>query len=111
MFSSLFGFSKNEDVVHKEKVDEAIQEARIVKDFYERYWLIWFYEWTRMISMCSKKCHASSVDPNDRVGVNNCMDRCVFKYEQTKSIVERVLEEQTTEQKYKCFFHWTNIFI
>lgn len=40
MFSSLFGFSKNEDVVHKEKVDGAIQEARIVKDFYERYWLI-----------------------------------------------------------------------
>ena len=58
-----------------------------------------------MISMCSKKCHASSVDPNDQVGVNNCMDRCVFKYEQTESNVERVLEEQTTEQKYKCFFH------
>ena len=40
MFSSLFGFSKNEDVVNKEKVDGAIQEARIVKDFYERYSLI-----------------------------------------------------------------------
>lgn len=52
-----------------------------------------------MISMCSKKCHASSVDPNDQVGVNNCMDRCVFKYEQTKSIVERVLEEEGTKQK------------
>lgn len=58
-----------------------------------------------MISMCSKKCHASSVDPDDQVGVNNCMDRCVFKYEQTKSIVERVLEEQATKQKCSVSFH------
>ena len=37
MFSALFGSSKSEDVVHTEKVDEAVQEARIVKDYYERY--------------------------------------------------------------------------
>ena len=52
-----------------------------------------------MIDMCTEKCNASSIDANDQVAVSNCMDRCVFKYEETKKVVERVLEQQTSTEK------------
>ena len=48
--------------------------------------------------MCSQKCKGSSADLDDQVVVNNCMDRCAFKYEETKNVVERVLEQQSAEK-------------
>ena len=61
-----------------------------------------------MITMCSQKCKGSSADPNDQVAVNNCMDRCASKYEETKNVVERVLEKQTEEKAYFCFLTTNN---
>ncbi|OAO17069.1 hypothetical protein AV274_1226 [Blastocystis sp. ATCC 50177/Nand II] len=83
MLEWLFGSSSEQVDPHSEKVEEVMQEVRVVKDFYNR-----------MFDMCTSKCNAASLDEDDQLGRDNCMDRCLVKFDETKKVVERELEKK-----------------
>ena len=55
--------------------------------------LIMYYGF-RMLDMCTSKCNAASLDEDDQLGRDNCMDRCLVKFDETKKVVERELEKK-----------------
>ena len=52
-----------------------------------------------MIDTCSKRCNPLSQDVDVEIVKNNCLDRCVFKYEKIRLIVEKELEKEINKQK------------
>ena len=52
------------------------------------------YDEFRMFDMCTAKCNAASLDEDDQLGRDNCMDRCLVKFDETKKVVERELEKK-----------------
>ena len=82
---SFFSGTPQPDV---EKQDKVIEEAHIIKDFYNR-----------MITVCLDRCNASSSDANDEIVKYNCMDRCMQKFTETKQVVEEHLEGKMVNRK------------
>ena len=62
----------------------------------------------RMVDMCTSRCNGASLEENDQLGLNNCMDRCIYKYERTRKIVEQVLEQQGNTQPSSVSFKPTD---
>ena len=92
---SFFSSTPQPDV---EKQDKVIEEAHIIKDFYNRY--LEANELTcRMITVCLDRCNASSSDANDEIVKYNCMDRCMQKFTETKQVVEEHLEGKMVNRK------------
>lgn len=56
--------------------------------------LLMMYYGFRMFDMCTSKCNAASLDEDDQLGRDNCMDRCLVKFDETKKVVERELEKK-----------------
>ena len=48
----------------------------------------------RMFDMCTSKCNAASLDEDDQLGRDNCMNRCLVKFNETKKVVEKELERK-----------------
>lgn len=69
-----------------------------------------FPSFFRMIDMCTSRCNGASLEENDQLGLNNCMDRCIYKYERTRKIVEQVLEQQGNTQPSFVSFKPTVLF-
>ena len=44
--------------------------------------------------MCVSKCNAVSMDEDDQLARDNCMDRCLVKFDETKKVVEKELEKR-----------------
>lgn len=94
MFSWLFGGSNDKIEAPTERVDEVMEEVYIVKDFYNRLNLFSYIIIIRMTESCIKKCRADSLKPDNQVGENNCMDRCIIKFEEAKEVVEKELQRE-----------------
>ena len=48
----------------------------------------------RMTESCIKKCRAQSIRHETHVTVNNCMDRCIIKFEESSKVVEKELQRE-----------------
>ena len=60
-----------------------------------------------MLDMCTSKCNAASLDEDDQLGRDNCMDRCLVKFDETKKVVERELEKKADSSSLcVCRKHW-----
>ena len=46
--------------------------------------------------MCVSKCNAVSMDEDDQLARDNCMDRCLVKFDETKKVVEKELEKRAS---------------
>ena len=94
MLEWLFGSSSEQVDPHSEKVEEVMQEVRVVKDFYNRCSFLSCI----MDLECSICAHQNamrqSLDEDDQLGRDNCMDRCLVKFDETKKVVERELEKK-----------------
>lgn len=98
MFSWLLGGSNDKIEAPTERVDEVMEEVHIVKDFYNRFDLFMFELFIRMTESCIKKCRADSLKPDNQIGENNCMDRCIIKFEEVKEVVEKELQREISNE-------------
>ena len=51
-----------------------------------------------MTQSCIHKCRSSSLKEDTRTGLNNCMDRCIIKFEETRKIVEKELSAEVANR-------------
>ena len=51
-----------------------------------------------MTQSCINKCRASSLNEDNRTGLNNCMDRCIIKFEETRKVVEKELSTEVANR-------------
>ena len=56
-----------------------------------------------MINMCVSKCNAVSMDEDDQLARDNCMDRCLVKFDETKKVVEKELEKRASDSSSLVF--------
>jgi len=47
-----------------------------------------------MTASCISKCRASSMREENQLGMNNCMDRCIVKFDETRKVVEKELSRE-----------------
>ena len=53
--------------------------------------------------MCVSKCNAVSMDEDDQLARDNCMDRCLVKFDETKKVVEKELEKRASDSSSLVF--------